>query len=298
MSEKQKRVYPAKWVHIPAALLALILTVCLWGTQLSLVGLQTLTSTELHQRAAAAKDVVDLQMERIAGDVKDLAEEYGFSPEPVIELIRREDVEQLDRDIVTWWTGTTSTGKMGEEPEFTLEGAEKVLQADQKFAGGLDPLLAVSTVDRVVIQITACVKKSAVLFRDILVNAGVRMAGERLDLPEAVTLLKKVPLLAGMAALLCTGLIALLMSRRILTAGQYLGGALIACGLLAALGLLIMKSLNLRGMIAEASAALEAQYAHLSGTITLEVLGGAAVLILLGAGLMILARKEYRRDEA
>ena len=295
MSEKKKNKLPAGWVRIPAAVLALLLTMCLFGTQLSLMGLQVMTSAGLHRRAALAADVVDLQTERIARDVKKLAAEHGFDPEPILAAITRDEVEQMDRDVVDWWTGGMAEGKLGEEPVFDSAGIEKALRADRDYMSGLDPLLAENTLSRVAGDIGDRVRGSAVLFRDMLVEAGARIVGERVNLPQAVALLRKVPLALGLAGLLLAGLIALLMSRRIGTAGQFIGGALAACGLLAALMLLIMKMLNLRGMIAEASALLEAQYAHLAGDVTLEALGIALALIACGVGLMLIARRETRK---
>ena len=133
---------------------------------------------------------------------------------------------------------------------------------------------------------------------------------EKLDKPEIMVLLDnpsvgsdgdsplgKVPLAALAAALLFAGLIALCMSRRLQTAGHFIGGAMAAAGLLTALTLLPVKMLNLRGMLAEASGALTAQSAHLERILTLESLGCAVLLIIAGVLLMLLAKKEYARHE-
>ena len=295
---RKKTEFPSWGLRIPAALLALAMTICLWGAQLSLLGLQVMTSTGLHQRAALAADVVDLQMARIREKTEKLAEENGFPAETLLDLIRREDVEAYDRQVVAWWTGAAASGKLEAEPLFHLEGAVEALRAQESFTAGLEPMMESIVLSRIAGEAEEIVQKSAVLFRDVLVEAGVRMAGERVNLPQITALLRKVPPLAGLGALLCAGLIALLLSRRIQAAGQYIGGALSAVGLLMVLGLIGMRILNIGGMIAEASALMTAQYAHLARIITLETLGGAAVLMAAGGLLMAWAGKEYRRHEA
>ena len=85
------------------------------------------------------------------------------------------------------------------------------------------------------------------------------------------------------------------MSRRILTAGEYIGGAVSASGLLCLTALLMFRQINIRGMVAEASEALSMQVSHLSGILTTQMLIGTAALFLVGGVLMILARREYIR---
>ena len=292
MSEMKQRL-PSKWARIPAAACALLLTALLVATFFSTLGIQIMTSRNLHERVALAGDVVERQMERIAEEVKYLAAEYGFDPEDILPLIERENVEQLDREIVRWWTDIASTGRLTEEPTFALMGADETLKADNGFTERLDSMMVQATVDLVISRVNTAVQKSTVLFRTLLVETAFWLAGDDISIPEIVKLLRTVPWIAGFGALAAAGMIALLMSRRIRTAGQYLGGALCASGLLTIFAMLLLKLLRIREMIAEASAALERQYVHLARILSIEMLAGAALMLILGVLLMAMARKEY-----
>ena len=285
---------PAGAWHIPAALLAVLLTVTLWGTQLGLFGLRGLTSVSLHERVSLDRSAVDLQMKRIREGVDALGAEYGFSAEPVAEAVTREQVEALDRQVTAWWTGLFATGEMTDAPVFTAD-VQEILRADTAFMEGLNPLMVNNTLETIENRISETVRKTAVLFRDQLVNAGLQRVRGSVNLPQAMELLRQVPLVCGLASLLLAGLIALMMSRKIQTAGQYIGGALSGCGLLMLLTLFLMKTMNLRGMIGEASQALEAQYSHLARILSLEVMGAAAAAMILGGLLMAWAARTRRR---
>ncbi len=295
MSEEKRTGFPSPGVRIAAAFFAWILTGCLLAATLSLLGIHAMTSSGLHTRVALGKDSVDRQMERIEEKIQKMAEEYGFAPETVSALITRESVEAYDREIVAWWTGAASSGTLPEEPHYEPEGIGEALNADEEFLRGREEAMIRVNSDSVEREIAETVEKSAVLFRDLLIQAGFRFAGDSVDLPMMVSLLRKIPVIAGLAGLLMAGLIALVTSRRIRTAGRYIGGAMCACGLLMILVTILLKLLNLRGMIAEASAAMETQFIHLARILNLETLGCALVLMVLGGLLMLSARKDERK---
>ena len=293
MKQKNEKRLPSLAARIPAAFCAFLLTACLLAAAFSLIGLQAMTSVDLHTGVALSEDSMNLQMKRIREGIQNLAERYGFDAENAAGAVSRESVEDFDREVVRWWTGFAGTGRLDSEPVYDTAPAEEALRKDEKFISGLEEMMVKSTVEEISGGIRETVRKSAVLFRDLLLETGARLAGTRINLPQAAELLQKIPLLAGVGCLVLSGCIALLMSRRILTAGQYLGGAMAAAGLLMILILLLLSALNLRGMIAEASQALEAQYAGLSGILRWEMIGGAALMLAAGCGLMLLARKEY-----
>ena len=286
---------PSAGARFFAAVCALILTACLTGTLASLLGVQILTSRDLHEQAALADDVVDLQMETIREKIGGLAEKDHFSPEDILPLVTREKVEQLDREMVGWWMDALEKGRMAERPEFDLRGARDALLADQAFLSELDEMTISITADRIVRDAQTAIRGSAVQYRDTLVEAGLKRVRDHISLSQIMDALKRVPLAGAMGCVLAAGVIALLMSRRILTAGPYIGGAFAAAGLLCILLWILVRSLNLQGMIAEASLALSLQTAHLRGRLNLEVFGTAAVLLLLGAAMMVPARKEYAK---
>ena len=77
MKNRSKHLPAGAW-HVPAAFLALILTACLWATQLGVFGLQAMTSVRLHERVALDQHSVESQMDRIARNMSPIAEDYGF----------------------------------------------------------------------------------------------------------------------------------------------------------------------------------------------------------------------------
>lgn len=291
MSRKIKRTFPSGAARTGSALLASLLALCLFVFSFSLIGMQVLQSRDLHLRVALEKGTVDLQMERLRQNLTGIAEKNGFDPALAVDSISRESVEEYDRQIVTWWTGFAATGEMAEKPVYHTAALEEALGAAQEWTQTLDPMMVNNTIDAIRIQVETEVDKSAVLFRDLLVRMGVRFASRSINLPQMVEILGKVPLIAGLAGLLIAGLILLLMSRRMLSALWPLGGAVSACGLLDLFALILIRSANIHGLIAEASAMLANQYAHLARILTGEILAAAAGALVLGGVLMFLGRK-------
>lgn len=290
MSEKKNgRTRPARWLRVPVILCAMALTACLFLGLASLLTAQVMTSPALHERAATAQDVMDLQMDGIQQGLTELAEEYGFDPTDLTTLVSRDTVKELNLQIVRWWTGSLSEGELLESPSFTLEGVEEALSQDEAFMSQVDELVRHLTLEGIRNKASDIVRSSAIQFRELIVNLGGRMAGERADLPEIMGLLKQAAPLLLLTALLLSGLIALLLSRDIRMSFLYIGGAFSGSGLLMILSWALLKLADLPGMVAEASAALEMQVAHLGTMITLEMLGMAAVMLILGGLLMALS---------
>lgn len=296
-AEKKTRRLPARWTSIPAVIAALLLTGALLITLLGGTGVYLMTNQSLHVRAAQNREAVDLQMQKIRTGMEKLGAEYGFDPEPLIDLIDRDSVEILDQEVAAWWTSVLRTGEMTEKPVYEPEGVEDTLLADQNFIDGLDPMVQATTLSTISRRAGQIVLKSAMLFRDALVQMALSFAGEKVDLPDLMAAMQKVPLIGCAACLLLAGLIALLMSRNLIIAGKYIGASISACGLLWIVVMALTWALNLRGMIAEASAALEIQFASLTQFLTGSGFALAAGLMLLGGVLMALARREYRRYE-
>ena len=291
--KKQRKSLPAAIWHVPAAVLALILTACLWATQLGIFSLQAASSIRLHERVALDGNIVQSQMNRIAEEMASIAAEYGFDAQKVTAVISREQVEDLNRQVVKWWTGLLSTGEIGEAPGFHAELGE-ILRADTEFTAGQNETQINGRIETIQTQVDEMVRKSGVLFRDQLVKAMIQKASDRINLKEGTALLKILPWIGGAVCLLLAGVIALMMSRKIQTAGQYIGGALCACGLLMIETLMLIRQLNLGESIGEASPALQTQYLHLARALGTEVIGTAIVLMILG-GVMIAGAVKARR---
>ena len=287
MSEKKRgRTRPARWLGVPAVLCAMMLTACLFLGLVSLLAAQVMTSPAMHERAATAEDVMDLQMARIQEELTELAEEYGFDPADLTELVSRDAVKELNRKIVRWWTGSLAEGELLESPSFNLEGVEEALSQDEAFISRVDDVVLHLTLEGIRNKASDIVRKSGLQFRELIVNLGGRMAAERADLPEIMGLMKQAAPLMLLTALLLSGLIALLLSRDIRSSFLYIGGSLSGSGLLMILCWTLLKLMDFRRMVAEASAALVMQVSNLGNMITLEMLGTAAALLALGGLLM------------
>ena len=175
-------------------------------------------------------------------------EEYGFEPADLTELVSRERVKELNRQIVRWWTGSLSEGKLLDSPSFTLEGTEEALTQDEAFMSRLDEAVRHLTLEGIRNKASDIVRSSGLQFRELIVNLGGRMAEERIDLQEIMGLVKQAAPLMLLTALLLSGLIALLLSRNIRISFLYIGGAVSGCGLLMILSWALLKLLDLRGM--------------------------------------------------
>ena len=68
MSEKKSRKLPWKGTAVPAAICALLLTLCLLGAGFGLLAVQVTTSQELHERGALAEEAVAAQIAAQGGD--------------------------------------------------------------------------------------------------------------------------------------------------------------------------------------------------------------------------------------
>ena len=293
---KTEKNLPARAMHGPAAILAVLLTTALWVTQLGIICMHALTSENLHMRVALDDSAITMQMKRIEEKTALIAKEYGFDPERVTASISREQIEELDRQVVRWWTGILATGEILDPPVFHAD-LEKTLTEDTEFVKELNELAINSTIESVESRMDEGVRSTAVLFRDQLLSAGLHKGERMVDFPEMAELLHKLPGLGGAVCLLLAGGIALILSRKIQLAGQYIGGALSGCGLLMLITLLLFRMLNLSASIGEASLALQAQYNHLMRIVSFEVIGAAVLLMLIGGLGMALAAKTKRMTE-
>ncbi len=295
MKDGKRRNLPGRGARMLSAVFALLLTGLLALTVLTAGGLRLLTDPEIHLRSALAQDAMDLQMARIEEKLGAIAEEYGLAPETLKALVTREDVEKLNESVVRWWTGAVVSGKLEARPAFHLEGAEEALRADEAWIAGMNPLTVNNAIYAVVGKAERAVADSAVLFRDMLVKTGIELAGRRINLEEVMGLLPRLPRLLGICCGLLAGFIALIMSRRILTAGQYIGGAFGGAGLLM-LGMIpLMRSLRLREMVAEASELLAVQFTHLTRAADAGLVILAIGMAALGAVLMILGKRAWEK---
>ena len=152
MSEKKSRKLPWKGTAVPAAICALLLTLCLLGAGFGLLAVQVTTSQELHERGALAEEAVAAQMDRIERDIRKLAEEEGFDAEKLLSLIGRERVEQMDREMNAEPAAPALTSRLAKEilargkVPFYCSAWSNIRSARNAFRSGFLPAWAEMTV--------------------------------------------------------------------------------------------------------------------------------------------------------
>ena len=103
---RSRETRPALPARMAAFCIAFLLTITLTIAVLSVPAAanRIITSEDLHVRTATDDAVIQEQMDRITGTIRQLAEDYSFSADTVISALSRESVEQLNRETAQWWT--------------------------------------------------------------------------------------------------------------------------------------------------------------------------------------------------
>ena len=193
-TKKENPCIPAR---IAAWVCAVLLTVALACTLLSITAVRMLTSEESHIRISTDRKVIAGQMEKIAGAVRDLAEEYGFSAEPVIRAIPQDDISELNIQMARWWTRIATEGIMESVPSWSAESLIPAIMETMdpgKVSG--DPFDKAAEAAG---EIEKTVQEAAMPVRTSLIAFGVRYLNRRVDLPGAVRTASRFPALGGAA---------------------------------------------------------------------------------------------------
>lgn len=288
MTKKTKPCLPAR---IAAWAAAVLLTIALTGTLLGTTAARMLASEESHIRISTDRQVIAGQMERIAGIVRDLAEEYGFSPEPVISAVSRDEITDLNTRMAKWWTRIVTEGIMDDVPSWSADSLIPTIMETtdpEKVSGDLYENAAEAAG-----ELEKAIRETAMPVRISLISFGVRYLNRRIDLPGAVRTVSQLPLLGAAACLLLAGLIALLTAKKIRISLKYYGAAFGGAGIAAAFCMILAGTAGIQGMISRVSETMSRQTGLAVREMALE--GGLYILILLTAGVICLAR--YIRPE-
>ncbi len=286
-----KKENPCISARIAAWVCAVLLTVALACTLLSITAVRMLTSEESHIRISTDRKVIAGQMEKIAGAVRDLAEEYGFSAEPVIRAIPQDDISELNIQMARWWTRIATEGIMESVPSWSAESLIPAIMETMdpgKVSG--DPFDKAAEAAG---EIEKTVQEAAMPVRTSLIAFGVRYLNRRVDLPGAVRTASRFPALGGAACLLLAGMIALLTARKVRTSLKYYGAAFGGAGIAAAFCMILAGTAGIQEMISRVSEGMSRQTGLAIRGLVLE--GGLYILILLAAGaacLIIYTRPE------
>ena len=286
---RSKEIRPALPARIAAWGIAFLLTVTLTITALGgpAAANRIFTDETLHIRIATDESVIREQMDKVSGEIRELAEDYSFSAEAVIGALPRTAFEELNKDTARWWTRIVAEGVMGEIPSWTA--GEQITEA---IASSLDmdkiPEEEQSeTVRGIAVAIEKAVNRTVMPFRKALVTLAVRYTSRKADIPGMIRFAAQVPLTALVLSILLAGLIALLLGKRIRWSLKYYGASFAGAGISSLTGIVLIRNADISGMIRAASQGLDHQVRSMMSNVVTETWLAASALFLLGMTCLI-----------
>ena len=279
-----REIRPALPARIAAWGIAFLLTVTL---TIAAIGgpaayHRVLTNEELHVRIATDETTISEQIEKTAGEIREMAEEYSFSADAVISLLSREEFADINNQAAGWWTRIVSEGIMNEIPAWkaneqiistiynTLNRADMTDEEREETAKGIAN------------EIEKTVNRTVIPFRKALVTLAVRYLNRKTDLAGAIRLVSRIPQIAVALCLFFSGLIAFLLGKRIRYSLKYYGAAFAGAGLSTLTGILMIRYIDISGMIRASSERLDYQVQLMMKAVETETWICAAALIVLG----------------
>ena len=271
---------PCLPARIAAWVCAVLLTIVLACTVLGMTASRMLSSEESHIRISTDRYVIAGQMEKIAGTVRDLAEEYGFSAEPVISAVPQEEITELNSQMARWWTRIATEGIMGDIPSWSADSLIPVIMETMDPGKTSDDPYGKAA--EAAGEIEKTIREAAMPVRTSVISFGVRYLNRRIDLPGAVRTVSRLPMLGGAVCLLLAGMIALLTAKKVRASLRYFGAAFGGAGISAAFCMILAGTAGIQGMISRASEGMSRQTGLAVREMVLE--SGVYILVLLIAG--------------
>ena len=279
-----RKIRPALPARIAAWGIAFLLTVTL---TIAAIGgpaayHRVLTDEELHVRIATDETTISEQIAKTAEEIREMAEEYSFSADDVISLLSREEFADINNQAAGWWTRIVSEGIMDEVPAWkaneqiistiynTLNRADMTDEEREETAKGIAN------------EIEKTVNRTVIPFRKALVTLAVRYLNRKTDLAGAIRLASRIPQIAVALSLFFSGLIAFLLGKRIRYSLKYYGAAFAGAGLSTLTGILMIRYIDISGMIRASSERLDYQVQSMMKAVETETWICAAALIVLG----------------
>ncbi len=277
-----KRKEPGSFSRGVSLFLGLILTFVLFLGMELILGGYLLLSGSVYGIVTGDAGVLESQMSGIRERIGVLAEEKGFSAESAMKEITPDGLKQLNESCGKWLRETLLTGKAGETPAYPEEGIRKALEGDQAFMDSLNPYMADQEVANLTAGIRRAITEKSLQFREVLLRAAVKAAGNTLSLQALSEAIRKVPVLLGILALILSGLIVLLLGKRASLSLKYIGAAMAACALLMMLALAVLPLLGTGPMLKSVSDMLAREYHLLTMVLVVETVIPALILGALG----------------
>ena len=271
--------------RILAWIAALLLVPMLTGTLYGWFTLRAVTDEGLHERIFLRDEVIGNQIEQIDGEAEKLGEAYGFNPDIIRESLSRETLTELNRQVVAWWTRMLATGVPEDMPLWDGQALRDRLLNDDAFLEA-HGALARDSAGKIVSSLNNTLSRLLFPMRELLITEGLEVVRRKIALSEIIDLMQGIPLALTLMSAATAGLILLLTARDGRTVRRHIGSALGGAGILSLCVLIMVRLLNLSGLIQESSARLASQVGLLENVMSLEIL--AAILILLAGGWLCL----------
>ncbi len=279
---------PGFFAHALSALLALLLTVSLLLTALTLTMTRVLTDQGLHEGIATDALVTNAQMDAITAKVTALAEAQSFQPETVTALIAPEELRAYNRDVTRWWMDLLTFPEADTAaPVWDTQAIQEAVLEDPLFQEAHTPATRRTIArDQVAFAVGREIQSAVLPLRTQLIALAADAVRDRLDVSAHLDVFTQLPLwLGGVSAVLAL-MILLLTHRRLCKGGLYIGSALAAAGLILLLVLVLTAAADVPGMLGELSALLALQVNLLLQALAIPTAGMAAAGLLLGFGLI------------
>ncbi len=287
---------PGRVAHGLAWVLTLLLTLCLTMTCLAWQANRVLTAEKLHEDVALNSRVLEAQRARVEERVNQLAEDYSFQPETVMNLVSQDALVEYNRRVIGWWMGLFQPNPTIEVPVWDTAQVEQAVREDALFqqstAANMRRTIAR---DKVAYQVGLAVKRAVLPVRADILAALLPKLMEKISLPALARGVGLLPVLCGAASGVLALVLLVLMRKRLTKAALYIGAGLGASGL-SALGLCLMAGwLNIGGLVGEISSLLALQLELLASRVLLQVGIFAACALLAGLGLIALHQRDMHR---
>ncbi|MBP5727974.1 MAG: hypothetical protein J6Y48_12960, partial [Clostridia bacterium] len=239
-------------------------TLILFG--LCFAGRQAIIPAMGETGAPVSESVIREEKELARERITALAELYGFSAEPVINLVDEEVLRDLNEQASLWWSSVLQDGKAGKELRWDTTELEKVLEADP--AAQENPEEAGYFAYTVAEEVHKSIVNMVLPMRQIVISLGLQEAGKRADLVNLIEFFLGTPWTMLALSALIAGLIALIAGRPLRRSLRYIGSALGAAAIVVLTLAVLYLRAGIQPMIREASAGLTVQYQSMvSGTL-------------------------------
>lgn len=273
-----------RWINrICCWAVTLVLAVTLFAACAASLASLLLTNGTFHGWVAADSGLVDQQMARIQGKIRQLGEKTPFDADAVMAAITREEVAAYGRQARDWWMQLYLPNPKMLAPVLELPSVEEALANDPVFrATQTDTTYKGAIRDDVMPGIVGAVREAVLPLRVELISFGLSKMLERFNVVQYISLLEWVPLLLWVLAFLAADLLLILCYRRGREGWMYVGWGISAAGLGLLTLVAALASWQLPALLREGNALLGLQGDLLvRNTMILTV---ALTLLMAGAG--------------